>query len=356
MEQKLEKKIPVQKVESVKKLAEHIKNAKTLMIVSIKSVPSKQFQEIKKSVRGQALIKVAKKNILLRSIKALDKESILPLEKFIKENSAFVISDVEGYELAGILANKKTPVSAKAGQIAPEDIEVKAGPTDLVPGPAISELGALGIQIAVEDGKISIKAPRVIVKEGEEIKENVASILQKLNIQPLKVGLDPLSLYDVKTEKIYTEIKVDPEEAKAELKNAAGKALGFAQKIIYYCKDTIGYFLAKVNSEGNKLSEFVKEDVSSEAEEKKEETAETSNDKKDEKSEEAKPEDNEKQEEKPIEENKEESGEISNDKKDDKSEEVKPSENDDSSQNLEDTNNESDIKENVQLNNQEEKA
>ena len=67
------------------------------------------------------------------------------------------------------------------------DIEIKAGPTNLVPGPAISELGALGIQISIDEGKISIKFPKIIVKKGGEISEGVASLLQKLNIYPLSL-------------------------------------------------------------------------------------------------------------------------------------------------------------------------
>jgi large subunit ribosomal protein L10 len=240
-------KVPVKKINDVKKLAEKIKNSKTLMIVSIKGLPSKQFQDIKKSIRNEAFIQVAKKNILARAIKELKKDSVLELENYIKENCAFAISEIEGFELAGLLANKKTPVFAKAGQMAPMDIEVKEGPTDLVPGPAISELGALGIQISVENGKIAIKNPKVIVKQGNIISEGAASILQKLNVQPFSVGLDPIAVYDIKTEKIYTEIKINSEETTEQLKFAAAKALGFAQKIKYFCKETIVYFLAKAD-------------------------------------------------------------------------------------------------------------
>lgn len=258
------------KAETVKKLAEKIKNSKTLMIVSIKNLPSKQFQNIKKSLRGKAVVRVAKKNIMLRAIKKFGKESLLPLEKQIQENSAFVISDIEGFELAGILSKEKTSSSAKAGQIAPEDIEVKAGPTSLVPGPAISELGALGIQISIEEGKISIKAPKVIIKKGGEINESAASILQKLDIHPFNVGLEPIAIYDVQTEKIYSNIKIDSEETVGDLKEASVKALGLAQKIIYYCKDTIGYLLAKANSEEQALAKLQpKEEVRKEKVEEK---------------------------------------------------------------------------------------
>ena len=134
---------------------------------------------------------------MLRAIKAVGKESILVLENHINENCAIAISETEGFELAGILLSKKTPVYAKAGQIAPADIEVKDGPTSLVPGPAISELGALGIQISVEGGKIAIKKAKVVVKAGETISANAAAMFQKLNIQPFSIGLKPVAVYDV---------------------------------------------------------------------------------------------------------------------------------------------------------------
>ena len=170
----------VLKEKQVKNLVEIISKAKTLMLVSIKSLPSKQFQEIKKSIREHASVKVAKKNITLRVIKNIGGK-ILELNKYIKSDCAFVISDLEGFELAGILAKKKTPIYAKAGQMAQEDIEVKQGPTDLVPGPAISELGSLGLQVAVKNGKISIKKSKVVdLLTHQKDKDFFLSVVDKL--------------------------------------------------------------------------------------------------------------------------------------------------------------------------------
>lgn len=244
------------KEKTVKKLAEKIQNAQTFMIISIKSLPSPQFQSIKKEIRKQADIQVAKKNILIRAIEELKKESILPMENHVQDNCAFAISNLDGFELARLLAKNKNPVFARAGQIANAEIEVKAGPTSLAPGPAISELGALGIQISVEDGKINIRQPRVIVRNGEKITTAVASLLQKLDIKPFTIGLEPVAVYDVKDEKIYTNIKIDSEETTNNLKIAAGKSLGFAQKIVYYCRETIGYLLAKANNQGSSLNKL----------------------------------------------------------------------------------------------------
>lgn len=252
------------KEKAVKTLAEKIKKAKTLIIVSIKGVPSKQFQIIKKSIREHASVQVAKKNIMVKAIDAVGKDSILDLKKYIQENSAFVISDMEGYELAGILIQKKNPINAKVGQIAIEDIEIKAGPTELVPGPAISELSAVGLQISVENGKLSIKNSKVIVNKGQRISTETASILQKLSIQPFSIGLEPVAIFDVENEKIYTDINVDSKAMVIELRKAVEKALGFAQKIVYYCKETIGALLAKANSQGEHLSKIQPKEIKKE--------------------------------------------------------------------------------------------
>lgn len=242
------------KAKTVKEMAEEVKKSRTLMLVSIKGLPSRQFQDIKKTIRDRATVKVAKKNIMIRVIKSVGKQSLLPFENYINENCAFIISNNEGYDLAAVILKKRSAVYAKAGQVSPMDIEVKDGPTELLPGPAISELGALGLVVSVEGGKIAIKKAKVVVKSGEVIKENVASVLQKLNIQPFSVGLEPIAVYDVQAEKIYTELKIDSEATVNELKTAAGKALGFAQKIEYYCRETIGYFLAKANVSANAVN------------------------------------------------------------------------------------------------------
>jgi large subunit ribosomal protein L10 len=247
MAAKKETRVHEEKAKAVKTLAERVNKSRTLMIISIKGLPSRQFQEIKKTLRKDASIQVAKKNILVRTLKALGKESALQLEPLVNENCAFLSSDIEGFELAKSLIENKNPVFAKAGQVSPIDIEIKEGPTDLVPGPAISELGAVGLQVSVENGKLSIRKSKVVVKQGEIIKEGVASILQKLSIQPFSVGLEPIAIYDLKTEKVYTNIKIEPEKVLEDLKIAASKALGFAQKLAYTTKETIGYLLAKAN-------------------------------------------------------------------------------------------------------------
>ncbi len=243
----MEKNIHQVKQKFVEKIVKEISESNSLMILSIENLPSNQFQKIKKSLRKYGKVIVMKKNILQRIIKESKQEGILKLNDYIKQNPAIILSKQEGFDLAGIMSKEKTKIFARAGQISDKDIEIKAGPTNLLPGPAISELGNLGIQISIENGKISIKSSKIIVKKMQKITPQIASILQKLNIQPFTVELKPLVIYDLLKNKIYDDIDINSEEYLRKLNEEHFKSLGFAQKIIYYCKETIIYFLTKAN-------------------------------------------------------------------------------------------------------------
>ena len=235
---------PVKK-ETVKELASLIKEKRTILIASIMNIPASQFQEISKKLRGKAVVKVPKKNLIFRALDSSEDEKLKKIEEQIKDNVAILFSDMDCFELAGELVRNKTPAKAKAGQEAPEDIEIPAGPTELVPGPAISELGALGIQIQIEKGKINIKEPKIIAKKGQKISSGAADIMNKLDIKPFTISLVPLAGYDNHEKKLYLDIKIDREKTLEELKRAFGKALPFAVQIGYVCKDTISFLIQK---------------------------------------------------------------------------------------------------------------
>ncbi len=276
-EKKIKASISKRKKETVKRLVNNIKNKNTFMISSIKSLPSKQFQDIRKKLRNEAEIKVVKKRILQIAIDGSEIKKLEKLKQYIQENSAVMSSDLGTFELAGILSENKNPVKAKAGQIAEEDVYIEKGPTDLVPGPAISELGNLGIKVAVEEGKIAIKEGKTIVKQGEEISEDAAVVMAKLDIKPFEVGLEPIAAYDQKDDKVYTDIKINKKQAIKNIQTAGAKALGLAQKIVYYCKETIPYLIKKAVIHGKIIDSLKLSQESESAEKKSEEKQEDEN-------------------------------------------------------------------------------
>ena len=257
-----EKKVPEYKIKLVKELADKIKASRTVLIASTKYLPSAHFHSIKKNLRGKAEIKITKKSIILRALEQANLERSEALKQNIASDVAIFLSDLDAFELSALLSENQSPAKAKPGDLALEDINVETGPTDLLPGPAISELSSVGLKVAVEGGKLAIKQPATIVKKGEVIKENVASVMAKLNIMPMKVGFEPIAAYDSKSSNVYIGIKIDKKETLENLRVSIGKALCLAVSIKYPCRETIFYFLLKASKEEKSIENLINKPAS----------------------------------------------------------------------------------------------
>ena len=254
-----EKPIPEEKKEAVKEMVEKVNSSRTVLIASCKGLPGQQFHDIKKKLRDKVEIKVARKNIINRAIDKIEKGAIKNLKEQVGSDIVIIFSNLDPFELSGLLAKNQSERKAKVGDIAPEDLEIEAGPTDLPPGPAISELGSVGLKVAVKDGKLEIMKGAIIARKGDQIKKNVASVLGKLDIAPIKVGFAPLAAYDSKEDKFYVDIAIDIEGTLKTLRDFIGKSLGFAVGIGYPTKETISHLIAKASAEEKVLEKLVKE-------------------------------------------------------------------------------------------------
>ena len=263
-------KVSKKKVQNVKILAGLIDKYNTIMIGTTLNLASAQLQKVRKMLREKAEVKYAKKSTALRALESSKKEGVKNLKDKIFESPALIFTNEDPFDLARILSENKFPTRAKAGQIAPSDINVEAGPTDLLPGPVISEFGSVGIKAGIVGGKITIKEPKVIVKKGEEITPAVASILMKLDILPFEAGLDAPIAYDSKSNKIYTGIKIDKAGYISELQIAFSSAYQFAIHIGYPTAENISQIIVNAGRDANALQKVVDE-AEPAAEEKKEE-------------------------------------------------------------------------------------
>src|SRR3989338_6196105 len=258
------KEVPKKKLKEVESLKNFIKTKRTILIASIKNIPASQFQEIGKKMRGKAVIKVPKKSLTFRAIDAVDGAELLKLKEQVNDSTAILFSDLDCFELSAELLKSKTAAKAKPGQEAPEDIEIEAGPTELVPGPAISELGALGIQIQIEKGKIHIKESKVIVKKGEKISAGAVGLMNKLDIKPFSIGFLPVSAFDVQEKKFYGSINVNKEGTLANLKTSFSKALAFAVEIGHFSDETIKFIIGKARRQEIAMENIFKKTQTSE--------------------------------------------------------------------------------------------
>ena len=241
----------------VKDLADLIKQNITIMVASSKGLPGRQFNEIKKKMRGLAELRVAKKSAVTKAIEAVEKGTIQNLKQSIEADYVLLFSNAEPFELSSILMDFQSSRRAKTGDIAPNDIEVEPGPTDLVAGPAISELSGVGLKVKVTEGKLEIIKGAIVAKAGDAIKANVASVLGKLNVSPMKVGFIPVVAYDTKEDKIYSNLIIDKAGTLEQVRELIRKSLGFAINVKYPTQKTIGYFIAKAGREEKAIGKLI---------------------------------------------------------------------------------------------------
>jgi len=268
-EQETEAHVSEEKKLKVKELAEQMKR-RTVMIVSVKGVPSAQFQEIKKKIRGRAKIQIAKKSLVDFALDHSGKKELHELVKYVQDGTAILFSDSDAFEISGILADEKSPSKAKAGQLAPGNIEVKAGPTELLPGPDISALSAVGLAPKVEGGKISIIQDKIIATEGSVITPEIASIMAKLDIIPFEIGLEPIAAF--MDGKIYRDIVIDKIGTIENLENSYERGIAFAVDIAYVSNETLDYILGRAGREGNAIESLIEKEVIETGERVKEES------------------------------------------------------------------------------------
>lgn len=245
------------KKKEVKELINLMTKYSIIGIVDMENLPSPQLLKMKNQLHGKAVVRMTKARLISVAIDQL-KEKIKGIEQlkdYIRGMPALILTQDNPFKLFKTLQKSKSSAPAKAGQTAPIDIVIQAGPTSFAPGPIIGELGGMGIKTAIEGGKIAIKADKLLVKEGEVINEKAAGLLARLGIEPMEVGLNLIAVLEdgiVFTRKI---LSVDETEYINNIKMLSGESFNLAIFIGYPCKDTINMLIAKATREANALAD-----------------------------------------------------------------------------------------------------
>jgi len=238
-------------VERIKKL---MLKYRVISVGDIRSLPSKQFQLIRSKLKDKVVILVTKKRLIEKAIESFKDKDLRPLEEYIQGSMPVLLfTDEDPFKLYKLLKKSKSRVAAKSGQIAPNDLIVNAGPTNFPPGPIIGELGQVGIVASVEAGKIAIKKDVVLVKEGHVINDKQASVLAKLGIEPMEIGLNLRGVYDNGILYDKSSLDFDEEQLLNDIKLAHRNALGLALKAGYITKETIKLMISKASSQARAL-------------------------------------------------------------------------------------------------------
>jgi large subunit ribosomal protein L10 len=207
-------------------------------MLDMHSLPARQLQEIKKELVGDATIKMTRKTLIHLALEQSDRENITDLQENTAIQPALIFTDSNPFSLYKLIQEKKTSAAASGGEIAPNDIIVEAGLTDLDPGPMLGQIQELGAQTAVEDGKIKVENDAVAVEEGAVIDTDTAEILNNLGMEPLEVGLDLKVVYQDGEVFDKDVLAIDADDYRQDLEAAAGRAFNLAVNAGYITEQT----------------------------------------------------------------------------------------------------------------------
>ena len=230
-----------QKIEAVKTLVQEFERSPVIGIVGIRGIPAPQFQAMRKKLLGRARLKVSKNNLLRIALQeaASRKKGLEGLMDVIQDQTAVVTADINPFRLYKEMEATKTKAPARGGERAPEDIWVLEGDTPFKPGPIVGEMQKAGVPAAIERGKVVIKKDKLLVKAGDRIPRDVATVLTRLEIYPLTVGLDLRGAYEAGTVFRRDVLSVDDAKVRADLSVAGRNALNLAVFVGYPSKQTI---------------------------------------------------------------------------------------------------------------------
>jgi len=254
-----------EKIKMVEDLASMFNKYPVIGVLDLYKTPASALQKIKMGLKDKALIKIAKKSTILFALEKANKQA---LKEYIKGYPALLFSNEDPFRLYSSIIKQNVSASAKPGDIPKEDIEVKAGPTDLPPGPAISTLTKVKIPAKVVGGNISIIKDKVVCKAGEPVSVDLSSVLQMLKLEPMEVGLNVTVLEEKGT--IYNKDQLFVDEVKLlnDIQLAVQNAFNLSMNANIPTKQTIGFMLVKAQMEAKALESEVNAKSS---EEKKEE-------------------------------------------------------------------------------------
>ncbi len=240
-----------EKIEFVENLAKRINENPIIGIFDLTKMPAAALQKIKYELYGQADVRSIKKSLLTRAIEKSDKKQ---LNEHVKGQPGIIITDMDPFKLYKVIQKSKSNIRAKPGDVAPEDIEIKAGPTELMPGPAITTLSKVGIQSKVEGGKIAIIRDKVVAKAGQEITSDMASVLGMLKIEPIEVGLDINAVFEGGT--IYTSdiLAIDEQQILSDMVSGYHHAINLSIETGFITKEAVPIMISKAFNEARSLA------------------------------------------------------------------------------------------------------
>lgn len=206
---------PERKAEYFTKMKDFLGRYNKCFVVEVDNVGSKQLQDTRSALRGEAEILMGKNTMMRKCIKEYVDDNpgspIGQLGELCRGNVGFVFTNGDLGNVREALEANVRPAPARVGAVAPSKVVVPKGPTGCDPGQT-NFFQTLQIGTKITKGQIEITNDVDLIEAGEKVTASQAALLQKLNIEPFTYGLllkqvyDNGSLFDAKVLDITDEV------------------------------------------------------------------------------------------------------------------------------------------------------
>ncbi len=206
---------------------------------------------MRETLRQQMVMTMAKKTLVRRAWNkvGLSEDELDTLLDGVTQPMLVQTDDLNAFQLFAELEKTRTGRPAKAGDIAPNDIVIEAGPTSFPPGPIVGEFNSVGIPAKIEKGKVSIVTTVTAVEAGEPISADLGLMLSKLEINPIRIGLILSGVIVDGTIMDADDLDLDLSGFTANVKSATSGAFNLACNIGWFTNETVPVLISKAAGE-----------------------------------------------------------------------------------------------------------
>ncbi|MCL2287904.1 MAG: 50S ribosomal protein L10 [Candidatus Bathyarchaeota archaeon] len=243
-----------QKSSEVEEIVDVLKDCKSIGIASLRKVRASQLQELKKSMRGQVTFKVLKNTLVKLALEDMKKADLSQLEEYLEGPNVFMFTELNPFKLLLLLEKGKVKTFAKSGDIAAMDVVIPVSNTGQPPGPVISQLNAVGLPTKIQNGSVWVSKDTLVVRRGEVINDRLASVLSKLGIKTVELGISMRAVYDNGMIITGDQLFIDVAATQKSVITSNQEAFALALEISYTTKDTIKPLLQRAQQKAIALS------------------------------------------------------------------------------------------------------
>jgi len=248
------KKIAPWKKEVIGKIEKNLQTYKVVAAANLDKVRSSQIHEVRRKLRGQVQFLVAKNTLVKNAAKEAKKKDLDKFTEKLLGSKILLFSNVAPHSLVLLLDKNKVRVPAKAGDVATGEIIIPAGNTGLAPGPVISEFGEAKVPTKIESGSIWVAKDTVVARKGNVISPKLASVLSKLGLKPVELGMSLVAAYDNGAILGEEDLRLNLEEFRTNIRHAASMAFNLAINSSYILPETAPHILGKAYREALSLA------------------------------------------------------------------------------------------------------